>query len=298
VGVPPAVELVWNRAQGAEVCIDGQELAAKVQATLGRPVTAPTGSGSGSSGSTGADLLWGQVSPLGGGWIAIVELRSASGSTLRREVALDAPDCRQLDEAIVLVVALMADAASPRVPRLSLPPPGPTVSIGIGPDLEVASGMLPGVAVGFGLESDIALPPLWHASIWAHGWPMSEVLAGSSGGRLAAWTFGLGPCISPFGHDRFGFFGCVGASGGVIYSSGVGLDLSLSRARPYWQGEARVGFRIRVAGPVYLRLELGLAVPAVRDSYAFHLANGAVNTVFQTGGVVPLGRLGVEFRAP
>jgi hypothetical protein len=298
VDVPPALELVWNRGQGADVCIDGQELAAKVQATLGRPVSVPTGGGTGRPDPGGGELLWGQVSPLSGGWIAVVELRSASGATLRREVALDAPDCRQLDEAIVLVVALMADAASPRVPRLSLPVPGPTVSVGIGPDLEVASGMLPGVAVGFGLEGDIAIPPLLHATFWAHGWPMSEATDKASGGRLAAWTFGLGPCIGPVGRDRVGFFGCVGASGGVIYSSGVGLDLSLSRARPYWQGEVRAGVRFRASGPIHIRLELGLAVPAVRDSYSFKMADGAVDTVFRTASLVPFGRLGVEFRAP
>jgi hypothetical protein len=216
-------------------------------------------------------------------------------------VTLGVPDCRQMDEAIVLVVALMAEAVLPVAPRLTLPVHRPPVSVAIGPDVAFAWGMLPGVVAGFGLASDVAIPPLWrlaHFSAWAHVWPVSQALDEGSGGRLGAWTFGAGPCIGGSGHERISLSGCAGVSGGVVYASGVGLEASHSRTLPYWQGEARIGLRLRIAGPAVVRLELGVGVPFARDSYRFIGANGVPREVFRTAAVVPLGRLAIEFRAP
>jgi hypothetical protein len=300
VNGPPAVELAWSRGPGAEACIDGRELAAEVQATIGRPVlpvTLPVGGGGPPSLAEGSLQLEGKVQPLGRGWMAVVEVR-ALGPELRREVALDAPECRRFDEALVLVVALLAEAALPTAPRLTLPTPSPSVSVGIGPDFAVTTGMLPGVAVGFGLATEVALPPLWHLAAWAHAWPISKALDGGSGGGLSAWTFGAAPCIGPVGRQPLSFFGCVGASGGVVYASGEGLEVSHTSSRPYLQAEIRAGLRMRIAGPVFLRLEAGVGVPIARDSYQFTGTDGTSHAVFETAPVVALGRLAVEFRAP
>jgi hypothetical protein len=77
---------------------------------------------------------------------------------------------RQLDEAIVLVVALMVDSTEPqRMPlRIPAPPDRPSVSIGL--DLAIAVGMLPGAALGFGLASEIRIPPFWPVALWTHAW--------------------------------------------------------------------------------------------------------------------------------
>jgi hypothetical protein len=303
VNGPPAVELVWSRGEGADACIASGELAARVEATIGRPVLAlGPANADASEPSVGAGplRLAGEVKPLGRGWIAVVEVRVV-GQALRREVALDAPDCRQLDEALVLVVALMAEAALPTAPRLTLPPREPSASVGIGPDLAVAVGMLPGVVAGFGLATEVAWPPLWHLAAWAHSWPISEALDGGSGGRLAAWTLGAGPCIGSAGHQApssLSFFGCVGASGGVVYASGVGLYVSHTSSRPYLQGEARAGLRLRIAGPMFARLEVGVGVPISRDSYEFTGVDGVSRPVFRTAALVPLARFSLEFRAP
>jgi hypothetical protein len=293
VDATPAVELVWNRAAGAEACIDGGELARRVEATLGRPVRAAVAASS----DPGVVRLGGQVAPLSSGWLAVVEVRGV-GPALRREVALDVADCRQLDEDIVLVVALMADAAVPSAPRLTLPVRPVTASVAIGPDLAVAVGMLPGVSVGFGLASDVAFPPYWHFSAWAHAWPTSQALDEGAGGRLAAWTFGLGPCLGHVGAERASFFGCLGASGGVVYASGVGLAVAHSHALPYVQGELRGGLRVRLAGPALVRLEAGLGVPIARNTYEFTDGAGTAHDVFRTAPLVPFARLAVEFRAP
>jgi hypothetical protein len=289
----PAVELVWSRGPGAEACIDAGELARRVEATLGRSVRVAAAPSS----EPEVVRLGGQVAPLGSGWLAVVEVRAA-GPALRREVALDVADCRQLDEDIVLVVALMADAAVPSTPRLTLALRPVTASVAIGPDMTVAVGMLPGLSVGFGLASDVAFPPYWHFAAWAHAWPTSEALDGGAGGRLAAWTFGLGPCLGHVGMERVAFFGCLGASGGVVYASGVGLAVPHSRSLPYVQGEVRAGLRVRLAGPAVVRVEAGLGLPIARNTYEFTDGAGAAHEVFRTAPLVPLGRLAVEFRAP
>jgi hypothetical protein len=300
VDAPPAVELAWTRGAGAETCVDARELAAKVQATIGRPVV-PLASlpSPGSPAPEGVRplLLEGQVQPLGSGWIAVVDVRTA-GPELRREVALEATDCHQFDEALVLVVALLADAALPTAPRLTLPKPRPMASMGLGPDVSLALGMLPGVPVGFGLATEVALPPLWHLAAWAHGWPVSEALNGPSGGQFTAWTLGGGPCFGPTAREARAFFGCVGASGGVVYATGVGLDVRHTSSRPYLQGEFRLGVRMRLAGPLFVRLEIGAGVPVARDSYQFTGANGVSHLLFRTAPIVALGRFAVEFRAP
>ncbi len=278
--------------------MDAGDLAAKVEATIGRRVDALTPVDADAPSPEGGPLrLEGQVHPAGTGWIAVVQVL-ASGPALRREVALDAPDCRQFDEALVLVVALLAEAALPTGPRLTLPPRAPPATVGIGLDVAVASGMLPGVTMGVGLATEVALPPFWHLAAWAHGWPASSAFDDGSGARLVAWTVGAGPCVGPAGHQPWSFFGCVGASGGEVYATGVGLAMAHTSARPYLQGEARAGVRMRIAGPLFVRLEAGVGVPMGRDSYAFTGADGALHTLFRTAAVVPLGRFAIEFRAP
>ena len=84
----------------------------------------------------------------------------------------------------------------------------------------------------------------------------------------------------------------------MVYANGVGLEVSRSRALPYVQAELRVGVRWRILAPLFLRLELGAALPVTRNAYQFTGADGAAHEVFRTAAVVPLGRLAVEFRSP
>jgi hypothetical protein len=295
---PPAVELAWSRGAGAETCIDAGALADKVEATIGRRVDAQAALDADAPLPDGGPArLEGHVQAAGAGWIAVVQVRAA-GPALRREVALDASDCRQFDEALVLVVALLAEAALPTGPRLTLPPRSPSATVGVGLDVAVAYGMLPGINMGVGLAAEVALPPFWHLAAWAHGWPTSSAFDDGSGGRLAAWTVGAGPCVGPAGRELWSLFGCVGASGGVVSATGVGLAVARTSAHPYLQGEARAGLRVRIAPPMFARLEAGVGLPIGRDSYEFTGADGGSRVVFRTAAVIPLARFSIEFRAP
>jgi hypothetical protein len=291
VSGPLAVELSWTQSAGAEVCIDRAAVVERVERTVGHRVFVPSGH---------ADAtLTGRIGPgpRGQGWLAVLEERSGDETTFRRELALAGSDCRRLDEAIVLVVALMVDSTQSATP-LAIPAPPESVAVALGPDFALAYGMLPGAAIGFGLASDFTLPPLWPIALSTHGWPVSEAVQDGSGGRLWAWTLGVALCPVLASDRSWGFYGCVGVTGGSIDSSGTGLDVARSTTRAYAQAELRLGLRFRLAGPFFGALEGGSAVPFARDSYSYTQADGTVREVFQTAAVIPLLHARVEIRVP
>jgi hypothetical protein len=287
----PAVELAWSQLPGGETCLDRGSLVVKVEETIGRSVFA--------SGVSSGTLIEGTVGPgpRGGGWLAVVEARSAGTTAFRRELALQGSDCRRLDEAIVLVVALMIDSTKSEAPlAIRAAPEVPTVAIGA--DVAFAPGMLPGMAAGVGLASDVKVPPLWPIVLRTHAWPMSEASQDGAGGKLGSWTFGAGLCPFTLARRGWAIYACVGATGGAIYSSGMNLDVSRSNTRAYLQAEVLPGIRVRVVGPVFAVVEVGGAVPFARDSYSYSQADGTVHQVFRTAEFIPLGHARVEVRFP
>jgi hypothetical protein len=286
---PPGIELGWVRAPGGGDCIPRQELSSRVEATIGHRVFANEGEAS----------VHGTIGPsAAGGWLAVVELRHEGRPPVRRELSLATGDCRAFDEALVLVVALMVDTTASGPARMAIAPPREPASVSVGLGMTVASGMLPGVVVGFGLSSEIALPPLWPIDLWAYEWPGAQATAGASGGELSAWMTGIGLCPRLLSKSRWEVFACAGGAGGSVYSSGVSLDVALHRTRAYAELEARGGVRLRLAGPLGLGVQLGAGVPLSRDAYDYTRANGAVQEVFRTAPIVPMADIGLEIREP
>ena len=101
----------WERAGGAESCISGEELARDVESHVGRPLFVTSGS---------ADVrASGRVSRTedgrSGGWRATIEVsRRDGGAGSNRVVAVEGKDCRALDEALVLVLAVAVEPLLPR----------------------------------------------------------------------------------------------------------------------------------------------------------------------------------------
>lgn len=108
--------LGWSRLAGAEPCIASRDLATGVERSLKRRVFV--------SAARADRYVEGRVGPrLGGGWTASVQIADAKGRILgTRELMSDGPNCRDLDEAITLSVALMIDS------NLSVPPADPLES--------------------------------------------------------------------------------------------------------------------------------------------------------------------------
>jgi hypothetical protein len=290
----PSVEIVWTQSEGGERCIGESELRTQVQAALGQPTSVhpPEGPNEGTEkafvrGSVGRGML-------GRGWTAVIEVRRGDAASLRRELALDASDCRQLDEAIVLVTTLLLDASIPTPSPLRVTGHATPISVSIGPDVVVAWGMLPGLSYGIGLVSETEIRPLWPIVLSAHEWPVSRATQGGSGGDLGAATFGAALCPGILTKRVWGIFVCAGASGGEITSRGVGLDHPRGDVRPYVQIEAQVGVRLRIATFVTARLGLGAGVPLSQDSYQFRSDTGNLQTVFRTSDAVLGSQVAIE----
>lgn len=289
---PLAVELSWTQSAGAEACIDRPALVERVERTVGRHVFVPAGHGE--------STLVGRIGagPLGQGWLAVVEAKKDGETTFRRELAMGGSDCRRLDEAIVLVVALMIDSTQSGGVPLAVPEPAEPIRVAIGPDVAFAVGMLPGAAFGFGLSSEVNVAPVWPITLSTHGWPVSRAIEDGSGGRLWAWTIGAALCPIAASDRAWALFACAGVTGGSIDSTGTQLDVAKSTTRAYVQAEARLGFRFRIAGPLFGATEAGAAVPFARDTYSFTRADGSTDPVFQTAAVIPLLHARLEVRVP
>jgi hypothetical protein len=97
-GLP--VALHWTRAPGAESCIGPTELAQRIEARLGRAVFEPAG--------TAEFALEGHIQPsANGGYEVLLALNDAKGQQLGvRELSSQVSDCRQLDDAVTLVIAV------------------------------------------------------------------------------------------------------------------------------------------------------------------------------------------------
>jgi hypothetical protein len=293
VDSPAVVELSWSRSPGAESCIDRATLGDRVERIVGRTVFARDHADATIHGTIGPG-------PGGRGWLAVVEARSEGTTTLERELALGASDCRDLDEALVLVVALMVDSSEKSAP-LALPEPTERSAVAIGPEVVVGYGMLPGAGVGFGLVSEVSVPPVWPVRLSTHFWPTwpnSHATLEGSGGQFGAWTVGAAICPLTTAQRDWAVYGCAGGAGGVVYSSGLQLDISKSTTRPYAQASLLVGLRFRLTGPLFGSLELEGAAPFSRDSYSFTQSDGSIHQVFRTAAIVPLGHARLEVRVP
>ena len=101
-GQPPQPGLNWVRLPGAEACISAHELAVAVEERLERPIFGAP--------ATGEIFVDGVVEPspeAPGGFVARIWVNDATGRMLgQRELASAEPNCRSLDEALILVIAV------------------------------------------------------------------------------------------------------------------------------------------------------------------------------------------------
>ena len=289
---PATIALFWSQAHGGGTCIDRPGLIHELEATVGeRRVLPPEQADTAIHGTVGP-------TPDGRGWLAVIDARHADGSVFERRLSVEGPDCHQLDEAIVLVVALMVDSAETQTHALRVPSRPPASSVSVGVDGAFVSGMIPRTSFGVGLTSDVRIVPLWPIDLRTDLWPTSQTLRAGAGARFGAWTAGIGVCPLDIAGQAWALYGCLGATGGEILSSGVGLDVSVSHTRAYGQVDLRVGTRLRIAGPLFAAVDLGAGVPLARDTYTYTQASGAVDEVFRTAAVIPFGHLAVEVRGP
>lgn len=107
--------LSWVRLEGAETCISTIALAQRIEDKLGRPVFVPT---------SAAELtIEGHVAPRpGGGFVSQLSVVAPDGRVLgTRQLESPGVDCAELDDALILVIAvtLVPDNGAAGVSMLS-----------------------------------------------------------------------------------------------------------------------------------------------------------------------------------
>src|SRR5205085_2531060 len=118
--------LAWVRAEGADGCIGGRDLADAVERILGRRVFV--------SASAAEVAVEGHVDRAASGWKATLRISGDHGAVLgSRELESHTPDCREMDRALAFVIAVMIDPDAADRPPSPIPAPAPT-------DLERPSG--------------------------------------------------------------------------------------------------------------------------------------------------------------
>ena len=257
----PRHALRWTRAPGAETCIDAEALSIAVEARLGRAVFVRT--------EQPAVIIEAHVSP---GWRVAIAVRGADGSAIGERVLDEAAaDCHALDDALVLVIALIIDPNA----ALREPPPAPTPRepwrFRVGASLLGAAGVLPGAAFGAGVRVAIdapMLPVIEARGTWS---PTDETIDGGQGGRFTRMSAAL--AIRP-----------------TIWRLDLGLGFELARITGTGIGFDRVqnatalipaiaidpALVVAITERVSFRIGALVWIPLVRPRFTFEQAGQAV----------------------
>lgn len=211
------VTVEWTRGAGAETCLDAPELLAALRAL---------GASEGASQPARGRLV-GRVDATSDGFRVRVSVQGPMGAPRgERELASGVASCADLHDAIVVIVALMIDSlqAAPLAPSPAFDD-GPRTDLGFA--LGLASGPLPGPAVGGQLSLGYTNGPLWLEAAFTAGLGRrlrageGEVQSHRLGARalgcgrvLHRGTAGLGVCGSlQLGRLTFRTDGLFGSNG-------------------------------------------------------------------------------------
>jgi hypothetical protein len=284
-----------TRAPGAEACIDARALSSAVELRLGRAVF-----------TTDAPevIIEAHVRPANTGWHAAIAIRGADGTSIgQRELEEPAPDCRALDDALVLVVALTIDPdaamrappASPPPPRPPPPPPPPPAitavaepwRFGAAASLAVAGGLLPGAALGGAIGVTVDAPRVPPLELRGTLWRESERRDQDRGGAFGLATVAATVCPAVW---RFAL--CGGAAVGRMTGTGFGFDRSQEAQAVVLAALVEPRLAVAVTPRVELTAGVGAWIPLVRPRFVFDQA-GEPLPVYQPLRVAVIGQIGV-----
>jgi hypothetical protein len=218
-----------------------------------------------------------------GSWVASVALRDARGRVLGgREVTGFYASCRDLDVPVALVVSTLLDELRreplPRAPAPEpTPPPSPTraeprKSIGIGAFVTGAFGLVPRLALGFGVDVELSLawPLVFSASAYLPG---SETDAEGRGARGLSLHGGAATCPKLAG-QRHVLRLCGSAQVGAVVAEGVELTDTQTSAKPMVLLGAEPQLVLTLTRSWALQLSLGAYYVPVRPRFHWEIDGG------------------------
>ncbi len=306
---PATLRMVWVRGAGGESCPDGDELARRVTARLGRSVFS----------SAARAAIEGFVERDDQRWTARVFLRDESGALQgSRLLATSSGDCSALSAAIELVIALFLDPDASLGPVSSSDPPAPLGALPAtlatpsasalpapvdrselphappafeaGPEpghlafsarTVLAAGLLPGPAPGVALGAEV-VPAHWpvYPTAGLMYFPERTMAPPDVAfGLTAGW---LGACVHPLEGRRAEGTLCGKAFVGAIHSTVSGAQ-ALDNGDRLWAAAAlSMQLRVRIAAGVFA--EVGGEALAPFERRRFGVVGGP-SAVFQEAPV-------------
>lgn len=306
---PRTSSLSWTRLDGADACIGTRDLAVKVEEILKRPAIV--------SPSESDRSIEGRVEKTGDRFTATIIDASASGEEKgRRVLTSKGADCRELDEPMALVIALMIDPDALAAPRD--PPGGPDPKVQPDPKVVVIEktktvvvpkvippplhdyrieGYLGAVtSVGVtplsgGFIAGAFLDPSFFGAFEVNGVVTTSGNDVTSTISARFWKFEGAAYFCPLAAiapDRGGsiFQGalCAGGQAGFVSASGEGLTDASTELEPL----VNVAARGRLGAwfyPVSVTIGATLGVPLLRETYAYDGASGAPSTFFESAPI-------------
>jgi hypothetical protein len=288
-------ELRWQRAPGAEACVEARELGTAVGARVGREVFADAGGA--------ALVIDGEVRPTVDGWHVAIAVHDRAGAARGgRELDVAGADCRAIDEPLTLVLALIVDpegtwgAPTPPVERAATDPSARRSPWRIDAAVLGAAGLevLPGADVGARLAVTLDPPAWWPIALTVGWWaPTEQPVGGAAGGvRIGRWQAGAAVCTPAWRRGRAGLAGCAGGAVARVAAGGVGF-VDDQRASAL-AGLATVTGRatVELRRSAFALLEVGAEVAVVRPRFV----DDAGTTVYRVAPAAAVAALGVGVR--
>ncbi|MBI5536173.1 MAG: hypothetical protein HY898_25855 [Deltaproteobacteria bacterium] len=285
-----SVALHW-RAE-APGCIDREALAASVESTLGRPVF--------HSAQPPVATVDGSVSAFEpAGYRARIVLRSSRGVRVaERDIETRGEPCSRLDDSIAVVITLMIDelrqVPSPwKVPRVP-PRQGPELQVSAAAGVGASRGLLPSTAPFGFLRAEGGHPSVWPIALSLRGWAPSEKVDQGVGARFTAWSADLGLCPTLVDHLSWKLGVCGGAGVLTVGTDSVGLVGGANSSKVLGFGAASGSAGLRIAGPIWLRLDVSAMIPFRRLHYWYTGRDGSAHPVHEGSVGAPMVSLGVQ----
>lgn len=313
----PAVtsSLSWVRLPGAESCISTTELAARVEERLGRRAFV--------SPSVAALSIEGRAERSGpGGRFRLVVSGARRDGTRIGHRELTGTVCRDLDEGLVLVLALMIDpnaslTEAPPLPTKEPEPVPPPPSRSEVPAVHEAAKPIPpppaqpttttngallvkgGVTAGRA-ESVVGIGAIGLRLELTPNLPLEGAVQAVFPSRLeteAASHFALfaslALCPQWMVHSNVALGGCLGVAAGVLRASGADAARDYSGTRGLFDVLAEVRTVFGPWGPVRPFLGVGPVLPIIRQRLVALDAQGQTQVLYARPAVGVDGQLGV-----
>lgn len=214
-------------------------------------------------------------------------LRTRRGDS-QGERTLEDAQCQPLSEAAALMIALAIDADAtqtpvPPAPQPAVPPPekdgetppglkpqpnAPTKVAPLGARVRASAlgelGFLPKAGLGPELAVGVQRGPF---GLELSGfWLPERRSRGSERVAVSLWAGSIRGCLEQE-TSRFRFGGCLGGELGRVSADGQGLSENLRKRALFVAASAPLRARVRMVGPLWLALDVGLAVPLLRQRF-------------------------------